>query len=58
MKHELFTKHILWLWFKQLHGQSSVSESPFSYKTLQTLKGCSFYGLTSLIFNKTVSADR
>lgn len=53
MEHELFTKHIIWLWFKQLHGQNALSESPFSYKTLQTLKDWLFYGLTSQIFNKT-----
>lgn len=53
MKHELFTKHIIWLWFKQLHVQNAVSESPFSHKTFQTLKDSLFYGLTSLIFNKT-----
>lgn len=55
MKHERFTKHIISLWFKQLHGQSRVSHHFFPIKYCRCWRLDSFMGLTSLIFNQTSS---
>lgn len=53
MKHEILTKHITHLGFKQFYGQEVVNESMVTSKTLQKHGDWPFYGLTALVSNKT-----